>query len=116
MRVLARAFPPNNPSTSVTSTPTPGNSTSIWNFFLFGLPALAACRPDPYIDRRTGTASRVRIAMPRGLNVTHRELSLTGAVASDIWRPPALQAREDPLPTALCGPVHFLPLCWIHLA
>jgi 5-formyltetrahydrofolate cyclo-ligase len=39
--------------------------------------------------------------MPRGLNVTHRELSLTEAVASDIWRPPALQAREDPLPTAL---------------
>ena len=29
-------------------------------------------------------------AMPRGLNGTHRELSLTGAVASDKWRPPAL--------------------------
>jgi len=28
--------------------------------------------------------------MPRGLNGTHRELSLTGVVASDIWRPPAL--------------------------
>lgn len=45
--------------------------------------------------------------MPRGLNVTHRELSLTETVVSDIWRPPALQAREDPMPTALCGPVHF---------
>ena len=39
--------------------------------------------------------------MPRGLNVTHRELSLTETVVSDIWRPPALQAREDPMPTAL---------------
>jgi len=39
--------------------------------------------------------------MPRGLNVTHRELSLTEAVASDTRRPPALQAREDPIPTAL---------------
>jgi hypothetical protein len=46
--------------------------------------------------------------MPRGLNVTHRELSLTEAVASDTWRPPALQAREDPIPTALRGPVRFI--------
>ncbi len=34
--------------------------------------------------------------MPRGLNGTHRELSLTGIVVPDIRRPPALQAREDP--------------------
>jgi len=34
--------------------------------------------------------------MPRGLNGTHRELSLAGAVVLVIWRPPALQAREDP--------------------
>ena len=44
--------------------------------------------------------------MPRGLNGTHRELSLTGAVASDIWRPPALQAREDPNTNGVYGAVH----------
>jgi len=44
--------------------------------------------------------------MPRGLNGTHRELSLTGAVASDIWRPPALQAREDPNTNGEYGTVH----------
>jgi len=44
--------------------------------------------------------------MPRGLNCTHRELSLTGAVASDIWRPPALQAREDPNTNGVYGTVH----------
>ena len=48
--------------------------------------------------------------MPRGLNGTHRELSLTEAVASDIWRPPALQAREDPIPTALAVLSAFLKL------
>ncbi len=47
--------------------------------------------------------------MPRGLNVTHRELSLTRAVALDIWRPPALQAREDPMPTALAVLSTFSP-------
>ena len=56
---------------------------------------------------RTDTASRVRLAMPRGLNGTHRELSLAGAVASDIWRPPALQAREDPNTNGECGSVHL---------
>jgi hypothetical protein len=45
--------------------------------------------------------------MPRGLNGTHRELSLTGVVASDIWRPPALQAREDPNTNGERGAVHF---------
>jgi len=45
--------------------------------------------------------------MPRGLNCTHRELSLTGAVASDIWRPPALQAREDPNTNGVNGTVHL---------
>ena len=49
-------------------------------------PGWGALRASP----RTGTAPRVRTAIPRGLNGTHRELSLTGAVASDIWRPPAL--------------------------
>ncbi len=53
------------------------------------------------------TASCVRFAMPRGLNGTHRELSLTGVVASDIWRPPALQAREDPNTNGERGAVHF---------
>ena len=42
--------------------------------------------------------------MPRGLNGTHRELSLAGTVVSVIWRPPALQAREDPHPTAMAVP------------
>jgi len=46
--------------------------------------------------------------MPRGLNGTHRELSLTGAVASDIWRPPALQAREDPNTNGEYGSVRFI--------
>ena len=56
---------------------------------------------------RTDTVTRVRLAMPRGLNGTHRELSLTGAVASDIWRPPALQAREDPNTNGVYGSVHL---------
>jgi hypothetical protein len=46
--------------------------------------------------------------MPRGLNGTHRELSLTGAVASDIWRPPALQAREDPNTNGEYGSVRLI--------
>lgn len=43
--------------------------------------------------------------MPRGLNGTHRELSLAGVVALVIWRPPALQAREDPNTNGECGAV-----------
>src|SRR5690242_20305397 len=62
------------------------------------------CRP-PRVDVRTVTASRVRLAMPRGLNGTHRELSLAGVVALVIWRPPALQAREDPNTNGECGAV-----------
>ena len=57
--------------------------------------------------RWTVTASRVRLAMPRGLNVTHRELSLPRAVALGIWRPPAKQAREDPHTNGECGTVHL---------
>jgi hypothetical protein len=45
--------------------------------------------------------------MPRGLNGTHRELSLTGIVVPDIRRPPALQAREDPNSDGGRGPVRF---------
>ena len=47
--------------------------------------------------------------MPRGRNVLHRELSLTGAVVPVIWRPPALQAREDPHTNGKYGSVHFFP-------
>ena len=45
--------------------------------------------------------------MPRGLNGTHRELSLAGAVVLVIWRPPALQAREDPSTNGEYGSVRF---------
>jgi len=49
--------------------------------------------------------------MPRGLNGTHWELSLTGIVVPDIWRPPALagpwgsilqrRRRSRPLPNVI---------------
>jgi len=45
--------------------------------------------------------------MPRGLNGTHRELSLAGTVVLVIWRPPALQAREDPNTNGKYGSVHI---------
>ena len=40
--------------------------------------------------RADGHCLARQVAMPRGLNCTHRELSLTGTVVPDTRRPPAL--------------------------
>src|SRR5215472_11132505 len=76
-----------------------------WSGRRAGWNRLPQAFPPLRLDHRTVTASRVRLAMPRGLNGTHRELSLAGVVALAIWRPPALQAREDPNTNGECGAV-----------
>src|SRR5215469_16740227 len=76
-----------------------------WKTWRAGWNRLRPTSLPPRLDARTVTASCVRLAMPRGLNGTHRELSLAGVVALVIWRPPALQAREDPNTNGECGAV-----------
>jgi len=45
--------------------------------------------------------------MPRGLNGTHRELSLSETVVSSIWRPPALAGPWGSSSNGVCGPVRY---------